>query len=148
MVLHIDLIRKFPRNIFRIAMGSLLLAAVAYFIIRKEAFFSSTQLIIFGIAGVYYLAMGFGFNPLTFWAKAYIHIDSTIVKIKASMFAKAEQFQWSNIKEVQIKVTSIRFLFNQGEPHEMDYQKLDDDLISQLKESVISFCKEKDIKLG
>lgn len=129
-------------------MGSILLAAVAYFIIRQEDFFTPTQLIIFAIAGIYYLTMGLGFNPLTFWAKAYIHIDEAIISIKSSMFARAEQFSWSDIKEVQIKVNSIRFLFHANDPHEMEYQKLDTELIQQLKQNIITHCKAKNIPLA
>lgn len=146
--LHINLIKTFPRNVFRIAMGGLLLAAVAYFLIRQEEFFTPTQLIIFSVAGLYYLAMGLGINPLTFWARAYIHIDTDTIKIKASLFAKLDEFSWDSIKEVQIKVSGIRFLFNNGQDHEMDYHKLDDELIQQLKQTIIQVCKQKDIDLN
>ncbi len=146
--LYFDLIRRYPRNIFRIAMGSLLLAAVGYFVVIQETFFSAYHLLIFTLAGIYYLLMGLGINPVTIWAKAFIRLSATRIEVKPSLFSKTKTFEWSNIKEVHIKVMDIRFLFIEEEPYELSYQKLDDESIKDLKHAVITLCKEKGIKLG
>lgn len=146
--IQFDLIRRYPRNIFRIAMGALLLAVVAYFLIKQIEYFSTTHLIVFTLGGLYYLLMGLGINPITVWGKAYIMVSQSIIAIKPSMFSKETSFDWSNIKEAQIKVTGIRFLFNQGEPYELDFGKLDEESIQELKQAVIAISKEKGIKLG
>lgn len=129
-------------------MGFLLLGAVAYFIIRQEEFFTATHLAVFTLAGIYYLLMGFGINPITFWAKAYIKVNTDKIEIKPSMFAKANTLEWNNIKEVQIKITGIRFIFNNGVSYEMDNQKLDEETVLELKQAIIALCKEKKIALA
>ncbi len=146
--LYFNLIKKYPRNTFRIVMGFLLLGAVAFFIIKQGDSFTGTHLTIFTLAGVYYLLMGFGINPITFWGKAYIKINNKDIEIKPSLFAKATTLDWDTIKEVQIKVTGIRFLFKDATAHELDYQKLDDKSVSELKQALISICKEKNIALA
>ena len=146
--LYFDLIKKYPRNVFRIVMGFLLLGAVAYFIIKQKLFFTATHLTVFTLAGLYYLLMGFGINPITAWAKAFIKINSQNIEIKSSIFSKATTLHWNHIKELQIKITGIRFLFNDGDSYEMDYQKLDEETVLELKQALIAFCKKKEITLG
>ena len=146
--LYFDLIRRYPRNIFRITMGILLLAAVGYFLIKQDQFFSTTHLVIFTFGGLYYLLMGLGINPITVWGKAFIKVNQSVIEIKPSMFAKAITYSWSNIKEVQIKVTGIRLLLDAGDAHEMEYQKMDEESIKELKQTIVAISKEKGIKLG
>lgn len=146
--LHFDLIRRYPRNIFRIAMGALLLAAVAYFIVRQETFFSTTHLVVFTLAGLYYLLMGLGINPFTIWAKAYIKVNRDRIQVKPSMFSKVKNIEWAAISEVQIKVMGIRFLSETDEAYEFSFQKLDEENIQELKHAIIALSKEKGIKLA
>nr|WP_321405651.1 hypothetical protein [uncultured Carboxylicivirga sp.] len=146
--IHFDLIRRYPRNMFRIVMGVLLLGSAAYFLIKQVEFFTLTHLLIFSLGGLYYLLMGLGINPLTVWGKAYISVNPSTVAVKPTIFAKSNSFKWANINEAQIKVMGIRFLFNQGEPFELEFGKLDEDRIKELKRTIIAISKEKGIKLG
>nr|WP_319401388.1 hypothetical protein [uncultured Carboxylicivirga sp.] len=146
--IQFDLIRRYPRNIFRIAMGALLLASVAYFLIKQVAFFSLTHLLIFTLGGLYYLFMGFGINPITVWGKAYIKVSQAEIAMKPTIFAKATVLDWANVKEARINITGIRFILNQGEPYELSFDKLNEDSIQELKHAIISLSKEKGVTLG
>lgn len=145
--LHINLRHKYKVNYIRIAMGFILMALIVVAFIRDTAFFKPLHLALFSIASLYYIAMGFGFNPFTFWGKAYININTTNIEIKPSIFQKPTLLQWQNCKQVSINVSSIRFSENNATTLEFDYQKMEPDSIKELKQAIISICKEKGIAL-
>lgn len=146
--IHIDLRHKYKVNYLRVTMGFILLAMVIYGLYKGENFFKPMHLILFSAASLYYILMGFGFNPFTFWGKAYINISTQGIEFKPSILKKPTTLQWQNCKQVSINVSSIRFSENNAGTLEFDYQKMDTESIQELKQAIVSICKEKKIELA
>ncbi len=146
--LHIDLRHKYKINYLRVVMGFLLLAMVVYGLYKGDGFFKPMHLILFSAASLYYIMMGFGFSPFTFWGKSFIKINTNEIEIKPSIFKASTILHWANCEKVSINVSSIRFSENNASTLEFDYQKMETESIQELKQAIVSICKEKAIQLA
>lgn len=144
---YIELSKRSSRSPFRTVMGAVLLMAVAYFTFTGSPFFNAIQLFVFALAGLVYLVMGLGINPLAALSKAYISVDDDRLEYKPSATKKVQTIAWQDVTKVQIKYANIRFVLADTSSSELEYDSLNDMDAGKLKTTVISICRAKNITL-
>lgn len=146
--IDINLIAQYKQNFLRIALGFAMLGFSGYTIFYPSQLESllNSYIPVFIIAGIAYIIIGLGINPISLFGKAYIKIDKEQIEVKATIFKKSWSINWANIKEVQIKVASIRFLM--PKLIELDYGRMSEESVLELKTAIIGIAKEKGIKLN
>lgn len=146
--IHINLIAQYKQNFLRIALGFAMLCFSGYTLFypsQLETLLNS-YIPVFIIAGIAYVIIGLGFNPISLFGKAYIKIDKEKIEVKPTIFKKSWTINWIDIKEVQIKVASIRFLM--PKLIELDYGRMNEASVLELKTAIIGIAKEKNITLN
>ncbi len=134
----------------RMFMGVLMLLLCGYsvYVMINNGAVGGMQLVllpVFFIAGLLYIMIGLGKNPISLLGDAYVEMDETSIKLKPSVKASEWTINWSEVNEVRIKITAI--VFNNDVTHQISFDKLSKSSEDELKSYVITIAKEKNIKL-
>ncbi len=145
-----SLIASYKFNVVRMFMGlvMLLLCAYSVFVLIKGGEVGGLQLVllpVFFFAGILYVILGLGKNPISFLGDAYVEINDETIKVKPAVKAEEWQIKWADISEIRIKVTAI--VFNNDTSKQLSFDKLSKNSEEDLKEIVIALAKEKNITL-
>jgi len=90
------------------------------------------------------LASRFSFGGL--FGKTYILINSEIISLKPSVFKKEQSISWSEIKSIDYKIMKFEIKKNDNTKMIMNLSELDYALITQIKDTINYYAKEKNIQ--
>jgi len=155
MELNVDLLQgKRGHSNFSIASGifCFLLASswIIFRIIESEAI-RKLDWVSFGgwtLIGMLHLIQGLAskssFGGL--FGKTYILINSEIISLKPNVFKKVQSISWSEIKSIDYKIMKFEIKKNDNTKMVMNLSELDYALITQIKDTINYYAKEKNIQ--
>lgn len=153
MELKKDLLKKGKKSLYRIIIGFLFIAfSIAWVYTRYPEnkpirVFDWSYFGVFALNGVIHLIEGFGISISKFFGKAYISIDKENIIVKSSIFEKEQRIVWNEIESIEFKPTRILFIKINNTQMNIDYSKLEYEIILKIKESINQFAKEKSIEI-
>ena len=80
------------------------------------------------------------------FGKAYILINSEIISLKPNIFKKEQSISWSEIKSIDYEIMKFEFKRNDNEKMVMNLSEVDYILITQIKDTINHYAKEKNIQ--
>lgn len=153
MELKKDLLKKEKKSLFRIIIGFLFIACSIGWVYAKYVENQSIRVFdwsffgIFALNGVVHLIEGFGISISKLFGKAYISIEKENIIVKSSIFEKEQRIVWNEIESIEFKPTRIHFIEINKTQINIDYSKLEYEIVLKIKDSLNQFAKEKNIEI-
>jgi hypothetical protein len=141
------------KSIYRILVGFIFIAlSIAWIYTRYTdnqpiRVFDWLYFGFFALNGTIHLIEGFGIPITLFFGKAYISINKENIIVKSRIFEKEQRIAWNEIVSIEFKPTRILFIIINNTQMNIDYSKLEYEIVIKIKESLNLFAKEKNIEL-
>jgi hypothetical protein len=151
--LNLNLVVIPARSKTRKAVGIItILIAISWLvanIIYKDtlSLFDIVYSVFFSIYGIFFTLDGAGISAKSWFGESYIRINTEGLYIKKGVLTKEWVLLWNDIEQVEIMVIKIKFTLPDKSHKELDYDNLEFEHIQQIKQTIISFAKEKNITI-
>lgn len=152
MELKKDLLKKNKKSLFRIILGILFLVISILWITNRIIDnltirpFDWLYTAILVLNGLVYTIDGFGFSIARLLGKAFIFIDNEQISIKRGITDKEQKVYWKSVKAIDYKLNKFRVQNIDNTSMTLDLSKFDFVLKNEIKETIISIAKEKNIQ--
>ncbi len=147
-----DLLKKEKKSIFRIVLGILLLVILGMWIINRildNQIIRPLDWLFFGIIalnGIVHIIEGSGFSIAKLFGNAFVSIDDKLISIKLGIIDKEQNIYWNSIKKIDYNLNKFKIQNIDDVIITLDLSKFDYALKNEIKESIISIAKNKNIQ--
>ena len=154
MELKIDLYQRKKKRNFLIVLGIILLIlAIVWFFMTFNAK-GTTKLsawihsLLFVNWGVFYIALGLGYQLESFFGKAYILIDSETISLKSGVFEEKQFINWNEIKSIDYNSVKAKLNIKKTDNSTaiIDISKFDYIFLQEIKKIINYIAKDKNIQ--
>jgi len=143
MELKIDLLKRCETPISYIAIGGAYVVLAAFAAVMDKNTFLWLS---FGGIGICFITIGLVFPLERLFTKSYISIDSELISLKASAYCKAQSVDWREIKSIDYKTHQIIIEKTDNTTKMLKLLKFSYPLKAEIKETIKSIAKDKNIQ--
>ena len=101
---------------------------------------------VFALGGIFFIIEGLGVYFEKFYSNAHILINSELISIKQSLTDRKRVVYWNEIKSVDCRAEILRIEKTEGKNVLIDISELSYYLRSDIKDTICSIAKEKNIE--
>lgn len=154
MELKIDLLRSQAKSPYKKWLGVLfVIFGISWTILKlvmgePVGFFDWIYSVVFILNGVIHLVEGTQGRTIdSYFGKAYVEVDSKLIRVKPRVFAKEQSISWTEISSLEERPASIIAIKTNGSLAHIDLSKLGYTVKSELKKAVAEVARYKKIPL-
>jgi len=149
-----DLLKKDKKSILKLVLGILFLVISGAWIVDRILEYQSFRLFdwfysgILMLNGIVYTIEGSGLPISKLFGKAFVWIDNDRISIKPGIMDKEQQVYWKAMKTMDYKLNKYHIRQMDNTSITLDLSKHGYELKNEIKETLESIAKEKNIQSG
>ena len=151
MELKVDISEKAKKSPFKVVLGVIYLvlacSCIGIRIIDQEGIRVSDWVFfgVFILNGIFFIIDGLGVYFEKFYSNAHILINSELISMKLSITDRKRSVYWNDIKSVDCRAEILKIEKTEGKNVLIDISELSYYLRSDIKDTICSIAKEKNI---
>jgi len=103
---------------------------------------------LFLLNGVSHTSSGLGYSIERLIGKAFVKIDSNVIKIKTGTFDKEQTVDWSDINSIEYKPSNFMITRNDNSVYKLSMTKLEYSVIQEIKNVIDKIGNDKKISVN